>query len=224
MQESAFVADEGHNIRVEFTSEEALDSTTGFIDCLPHLEEEHSPAIIAEDENCAELSPVKDVLEDATIAEEDQKQGDENDGFVQLVDIEKDEEANGEQLVTSNLLMGEPTEGAVSDPWEEEDGSVIIEEDRLQDVDVFPISPDHEDEDDFTEEADARFICPLSLKVLQTPVRSPLGHVFEAACIRQYLICNGNQCPITDAPLWEWELQPVDNEFLAQLEQFRNKS
>jgi hypothetical protein len=47
--------------------------------------------------------------------------------------------------------------------------------------------------------------------LLQDPVRSPYGHVFDKAVIAQCLKKLGNRCPITGNPLTKSELVPDED-------------
>jgi U-box domain len=45
------------------------------------------------------------------------------------------------------------------------------------------------------------FVCPITLEIMEFPMRSPHGHVFERAAIQSWLASGENVCPLTRRPL-----------------------
>jgi hypothetical protein len=54
-------------------------------------------------------------------------------------------------------------------------------------------------------------MCARPGNLLQDPVRSPYGHVFDKAVIAQCLKKLGNRCPLTGNPLTKSELVPDED-------------
>jgi U-box domain len=62
------------------------------------------------------------------------------------------------------------------------------------------------------------FVCPITLEIMEFPMRSPHGHVFERAAIQTWLAGGGNVCPLTRRPLHS--LSP-DYRLLSQIHIWR---
>lgn len=68
-----------------------------------------------------------------------------------------------------------------------------------------------------------RFTCPLSHTLMNDPVSSPQGYVFERMKILRHIKKNGGRCPISGQPLRSCDLVP-DNKLLQEILYWQRKN
>jgi hypothetical protein len=69
------------------------------------------------------------------------------------------------------------------------------------------------------ENVPSEFLCSINQHILRKPLRSPAGHVFEAATLELWMREHGPVCPVSGAPLAFEDLQP-DIELRRRIQEY----